>query len=393
MKPVSASVRSLERSGIRAVMDVAFQRPDVLRLEVGDPDFPTPIHIVEAANAAALAGYTHYTPSRGLAEVREVMADKLSSVNGLAVGTDDIVVTAGGGHALFSVYRALTDPGDIVLVPDPGWPNYRTIAALCGVEVVGYPLIREERFSPDLDHLDRLLSSSDRIKLMVVNSPGNPTGAVWSRETLGAIVDLCSTHDVYLVSDECYEAIVYEDQHVSPATLDDSGRTVSVFTVSKTYAMTGWRVGYVTGSSAVVDVVGKVVENSISCATAVSQKAAEAAIAGDQAPVEGMVMAYRDRRDLALARLQETGLWASAPKGAFYVMVEVPTGDTVRFAMDLVDAEAVTVAPGEAFGPNGAGMVRLSLASHPDTIEEGIRRLARFVADAVGGDPAPSARE
>ena len=385
MKRVSASVRSLQRSQIRAVMDIAFETPGVLRLEVGDPDFPTPPHIVEAAAAAARSGYTHYTPSRGLAEVRAVMADKISSFNGLDVGADDVVVTAGGGHALFAVCRALTDPGDVVLVPDPGWPNYRTIAALCWVEAIGYPLLPEERFAPDLEQVDRLLSGTPGVKLMVVNSPGNPTGAVWSEETLGRVVELCSRHDVYLVSDECYEAIVFEGRHVSPASLDDSGRTVSVFTVSKTYAMTGWRVGYVTGSAEVVEAVGKVVENSVSCAAAVSQKAAEAAIAGDQVPVQRMVAEYRRRRDRASVRLEEAGLRAVTPRGAFYVMVEVPTDDTVAFAKDLVSAEGVTVAPGEAFGPRGAGMVRLSLASDPETIDEGIRRLGRFVGHADGG--------
>ncbi len=385
MKPVSTSVGSLQRSGIRAVMDIAFRTPGVLRLEVGDPDFPTPPHIVEAAVAAARSGYTHYTPSRGLAEVRAVMADKISSFNGIDVGAEDVVVTAGGGHALFSVYRGLTDPGDAVLVPDPGWPNYRTIAALCELEVIGYPLMRNEGFTPDLERVDRLLSETPGIKLMVVNSPGNPTGAVWPEETLGSIVDLCSKHDVYLVSDECYEAIIFEGRHVSPATLDNSGRTVSVFTVSKTYAMTGWRVGYMTGSTGVVDVVGKVVENSVSCASAVSQKAAEAAIAGDQTPVERMVAEYRSRRDRALTCLEEAGLRAITPRGAFYVIVEVPTDDTVAFAQDLVAAEGVTVAPGEAFGPQGEGMVRLSLASHPETIEEGIRRLGRFVEQSSSG--------
>ncbi|MGH8912775.1 MAG: pyridoxal phosphate-dependent aminotransferase [Acidimicrobiia bacterium] len=384
MKPLSTSVSSLQRSGIRAVMDIAFQRPDVLRLEVGDPDFPTPSHITEAAAEAARAGFTHYTPSRGLPEVREVMAEKLTRVNGIVTGPDDLVVAAGGGHALFSVYRALADPGDVVLVPDPGWPNYRTIAGLCGLEVVGYPLSREEGFLPDLDVFDRLLSMTAGVKFVVLNSPSNPTGAVWPRSMIESVVEFCSARDVYVVADECYEAIVFEDEHISPATFDDSGRTVSVFTVSKTYAMTGWRVGYVTGSKEVVEAVGKVVENSVSCASAISQKAAEAAIAGDQEPVERMVAEYRRRRDLAMAALEEAGLSATVPGGAFYVMVGVPTENTVAFAMELVDAEGVTVAPGEAFGPAGTGMVRLSLASDPATITEGIRRLGRFVHGGGG---------
>ncbi len=379
MKPVSRSVASLQRSGVRAVMDIAFRTPDVLRLEVGDPDFPTPSHIVEAAAAATRNGFTHYTPSQGLVEVREAMAVKLTSFNGLEVGADDVVVAAGGGHALFSVFRALTDPGDVVLAPDPGWPNYGTIAALCGADTIGYRLLADEGYKPDLEYLNGILVANPKVKLIVVNSPSNPTGAVWSQDTLGQIVDLCSVHDVYLVSDECYEAITFEDRHVSPATLDDSGRTISVFSVSKTYAMTGWRVGYVTGPREVVGMVGRVVENSVSCAAAVSQKAAEAAIAGDQAPVEQMVGEYRKRRDMAMMRLEEAGLGASKPSGAFYVMVEVPTDDTVAFAMRLLEAEKLAVAPGEAFGPGGAEMVRLSLASHPTTIEEGIRRLGRFI--------------
>lgn len=382
MKPVSQSVASLQRSGVRAVMDIAFRTPGVLRLEVGDPDFPTPGHIVEAAARAARDGYTHYTPSQGLPEVRDAMAEKLSSFNGLSVGRDDVVVSAGAGHALFAVYRALCDPGDMVLAPDPGWPNYGTIASLTGAEFERYPLIREDGFSPDFDALGGLLDMHPNVKMIVINTPGNPTGAVWGEEILARLVELCRIHDVYLISDECYEAITFGEPHISPATLD-SERTVSVFSVSKTYAMTGWRVGYVTGPEEVVSMVGRVVENSVSCAAAVSQKAAEAALRGDQGPVEAMVAAYMSRRDLAMERLGEEGLSAVPPDGAFYVMVEVPTADTVAFASELVSAEKVTVAPGEAFGPGGSGMVRLSLASDESTIDEGIRRLARFARDRV----------
>jgi aspartate/methionine/tyrosine aminotransferase len=363
-------------------MDIAFRTPGVLRLEVGDPDFPTPEHIVEAAVRAARDGYTHYTPSQGLPEVRDAMVEKLSSFNGLSVGRDDVVVSAGGGHALFAVYRALCDPGDMVLAPDPGWPNYGTIASLTGVEVERYPLLREEGWAPDFDALGGLLDKHPNVKMIVVNTPGNPTGAVWGREILSRLAELCQIHDVYLISDECYEAITFGEPHISPATLDDE-RTVSVFSVSKTYAMTGWRVGYVTGPAEVVSMVGRVVENSVSCAAAVSQKAAEAALRGDQASVEAMVAAYKSRRDLAMERLGEEGLSAVEPEGAFYVMVEVPAADTVAFASELVAAEKVTVAPGEAFGPGGSGMVRLSLASDKSTIDEGIRRLGRFVRDQV----------
>ncbi len=377
MKPVSESIASLQRSGVRAVMDIAFRTPGVLRLEVGDPNFPTPEHIVEAAAKAARDGYTHYTPSQGLPEVRAAMADKITGFNRIEVGADEVVVTAGGGHALFSVYRALANPGDVVLAPDPGWPNYGTIAALTGLKIERYPLLPDKRFDPDFDALSSMLASNPNVKMLVANTPGNPTGAVWGESVLTALLELCEEHDVYLVSDECYEAITFDEAHVSPATLDQTGRVVSVFSVSKTYAMTGWRVGYVTGPPEVVAMVGRVVENSVSCAAAVSQKAAEAALRGDQSCVDDMVAAYRLRSGLAMSRLAEEGMAAIEPSGAFYMMVEVPADDTVAFASSLVETEKVTVAPGEAFGPGGRGMVRISLASDEDTIEEGIRRLAR----------------
>lgn len=377
MKPLSASVVSLRRSGIREVMDLAFAHPRPLRLEVGDPDFPTPPHIIEAAEKAAAAGYTHYTPSRGLGEVREAMADKIVSFNGIDVNADDVVVTAGSGHGLFSVCRALCDPGDQVLIPDPGWPNYRTIASLVGIEPIPYPLPAEGGFLPDLEQLDRLAAEAPRAKALILNSPSNPTGAVWPRPVLEAVAEVCARHDLYLISDECYEAITFEGEHHSPAAFDD-GRTISVFTVSKTYAMTGWRIGYLVGPREVTDAVGKVVENTVSCASAVSQKAAEAALRTNQAPVAAMVDAYRKRRDLALHCLAAASLPAVRPGGAFYVMVSVPTTDTMQFARSLVAATGVTVAPGDTFGTESFGMVRISLASAEATIEEGIARMGEF---------------
>lgn len=377
MKALSRSVGSLQRSGIREVMDLAFAHPAPLRLEVGDPDFPTPPHVVEAASRAASAGYTHYTPSRGLPEVRQAMADKINSFNRFPAGADDVVVAAGGGHALFSLCRAICDRGDQILIPDPGWPNYRNIAALCEVEAVPYALSAGNGFLPDLDRLEELAAQTPGAKALIVNSPSNPTGVVWPASTLAGVVEICSRHDLYLISDECYEAITFEDAHHSPATWGGE-RTISVFTVSKTYAMTGWRIGYLVGPAPVTEAVGKVVENSISCAPAVSQKAAEAALQGDQTQVGVMVDAYRARRDLALDCLEQAGLRAIRPGGAFYVMARVPATDTRSFARELVAATGVTVAPGDAFGAETEGMVRLSLASHPDTIEEGVRRLGEF---------------
>jgi aspartate/methionine/tyrosine aminotransferase len=212
---------------------------------------------------------------------------------------------------------------------------------------------------------------------------------LWSEAVIKSVLDICSRHDLYLIADECYDAIVFEGVHVSPASLDEQGRTISVFSLSKTYAMTGWRVGYVTAAPTILDQVGKVVENSVSCAAAVSQKAAEAALRGDQACVDEMVNTYRQRRDLALLHLKRTGLTAWAPQGAFYVMVSVPVNDTMDFAHRLASEAAVTVAPGETFGLQGKGMVRLSLASDASTIEEGIHRLAIFSRAEARKSPRP----
>jgi aspartate aminotransferase len=380
VKAPSRSVVAMRRSGIREVLDLAVVRPGVLRLEIGEPDFPTPPHIVEAAARAAADGYTKYTINRGLPSVREAICAKLAARNGISADIEQIVVTTGGGTALIETLFALVEPGEAILISDPAWPNYEMMAAVLNAEVLRYPLERSTNFEPDLDALDAL-AGDPRAKVLLINSPANPTGAVWRRETIERVLEIARKHDLYLLSDEVYEEIVFEGEHVSPTTLDEDGRVITVFSASKTYAMTGWRLGYLVAPRPLADLIAKVQEPVVSCATAIAQKAFEAALLGPQDCVAEMRDAYRLRRDATVQALRETNLFVTEPKGAFYIFADVSraTNDTYGLARWLVLEHGVAVAPGETFGPRAAGLVRLSLASAAETLQRGVARLAEGV--------------
>lgn len=380
MKPTATNPSRMRRSGIRELMDFAAGFPEVLHLEVGEPDFPTPPHIVEAACAALREGYTKYTPNKGLPSLREAICDKLAAANGITATPEDVVVTVGADSALFEALIATVDPGEEVLVPDPSWPNYAMMCATLGARLVRYRLDPGRNFLPDLAHLEQVTTS--RSKILLVNSPSNPTGAVFPRTAVQELLAFAQRHDLYLLSDECYEEIVFGVEHVSPAALDPEGCVISVFSFSKSYAMTGWRVGYVVAPGGLADLISKIQEANTSCAAAVSQKAAEAALRGPQGCVAEMVQAYQRRRDLAVASLRGYDLLVNEPQGSFYILANIARAgmEGYAFAKRLVAQQRVAVAPGETFGPAGAGLVRLSLATDDAVLEEGLRRLAAGVA-------------
>jgi aspartate aminotransferase/aminotransferase len=374
-------IRDMKRSGIREIMDLAAQRADVLHLEVGQPDFATPSHIVEAACAAATQGYTTYTANKGLLEVRESITAKLKQDNGIDAPADDIVISCGAVNALFESLVALVSPGDGILLPDPGWPNYEMMADTLSAKVSRYPLLPDQGFIPDLERLDALAADPDA-KVLIINSPGNPTGAVFPRWVVEELVEIARRRDLYLISDECYEQIVFEGEHVSPGSLDHEGRVLSVFSMSKSYAMTGWRMGYLTGESSLVDLVAKVQEPVVSCATSIAQKAGQAALEGDQSCVRQMTASYQARRDMVVDLLRAGGLLINEPKGAFYILADISAAsyDSYAFARRLVAEKGVAVAPGLTFGPAGAGVVRLSLATDSDQLRIGTERLVEAVS-------------
>jgi aspartate aminotransferase/aminotransferase len=377
--PFPERVVAMPRSGIRVVMEMAAGLEDCLHLEVGEPDFPTPEPIIEAACLAAREGFTHYTPSAGLLSLREALVEKLRTRNGITVTPEQIVVVPGAVTAMWSGLLATVSAGDEVLVPEPGWPNYVMQTVLLGATPVHYHLSAANGFQPDIAELRSLVSR--RTRVLLINSPSNPTGAVFSAETMRALVGFAREHRLVLLSDEIYEDITFDLPHISPAALDPDGAIITVSGFSKSYAMTGWRLGYAVAPPPIADLIKKLQEPMVSCASSISQKAAEAALALPREVIVGMVESYRRRRDAALAIFRRNGVTAYAPAGTFYMLVEVGDAgnDSVALARALLEEEHVAVAPGQTFGPGCEHLIRIALATRQSDLEEGCIRICRFL--------------
>ena len=370
----------MHHSGIREIANIAIVTPGAIRLDVGQPDFPTPQHIKDAGKRAIDENKTFYTQTQGIASLREKLVDKLARVNGIKSAPDRVAIGPGGVGALAATLAAVLDPGDEVLLPDPGWPNYLMMLSWLGAKGVPYPCPPAIGFQPDLDALARLISA--KTKALIVNSPNNPTGAVYPSATIAKLIDLAQRHNLWLLSDECYDQVVLDGTWTSPASMaPDDPRIATIFTFSKTYAMTGWRIGYVAGSAELVDTATKVLESNSSCVSTITQVAAEAALVGPQDCVAEMVGAYRRRRDLVVDMLKDAELFIAEPAGAFYCMADIaPSGLAARqFAFSLVRERGVSVAPGTAFGQVAREAIRISLASSDADLREGVGRLAAFV--------------
>ena len=367
-------------SGIREIGNEALRTPGAIHLQVGQPNFPTPQHIKDAGKRAIDENKTFYTHTQGLLSLREKLAAKLERVNGIRVTPDRIATAPGGVGAIAAVFAAVLEPGDEVLLPDPGWPNTRIMLAWTGTRGVFYPCPAADDFEPDLDALERLITP--RTRLLLINSPNNPTGAVYPQATVERLIEIAQRHNLWLVSDECYDQILLDGSWTSPASLaPEDPRIASIFTFSKTYAMTGWRMGYVAGSTALLDTVTKVLESNSSCVSTITQVAGEAALDGPQDCVTEMNAAYRRRRDAVVHILRDAELFITEPKGAFYCMADItPSGLGSRdFAFKLLRERGVAVAPGSAFGEVARDAVRISLASSDADLNEGVGRLAEFV--------------
>lgn len=376
----SSGADSMPASQIREVMELAWKDPATIHLEVGEPDFPSPPHIIEAAHDAALSGYTRYAPNAGLPELREALAEKVLRRNGYQVGVEQVIVTQGGVEALYSVLLSLLDPGDEVLLPDPAWPDFRMMAHLLGARTVTYPLVAQHGFLPRIEDLERQVSS--RTRAVLINTPSNPLGAVIPRSTMQDLLDFARRHELWLISDEVYDEIVFDDSFVSAgvlASLEDL--LVSIYSFSKVYAMTGWRIGYAVVPIELAPVLTKVQEPIISCVNAPAQMAALSAITGPQDIVASMRKAYQSRRDRVVQLLRSEGLTTVCPSGAFYVWVDISDAGipSMQFARHLVEDWRVALAPGSAFGELGEGYVRLSLASSEESLLLGARRIAQAI--------------
>jgi aspartate aminotransferase len=377
MPLLAPAAERMPRSGIREIMDLAWALGDpVIGLHVGEPSFTPPPHVIEAARAAYAAGDTHYVPNAGVGELRAAAAEKISVRNGFSVDPGQVVISAGGAQALHVALSLTVSAGDEVLIPDPGWPNYAMAVGLLQATPVRYPLHGKNGFLPDLAEIDALVS--ERTRLIIINTPSNPLGTVWGADAVNAMVRFAERHDIWLLSDECYDALTFDTEHVSPGRFDNEGRVLSAFSFSKTFAMTGLRVGYLAAPAAVAANGAKLQEPLVACVNAPAQAAALAALQGPQDAVREMRETYRRRRDAAGELLGKVKVPHLVPRGAFYLWIDVSDragGDVDRWARDLLVRKHVALAPGTAFGPVGQGWARLSLAAETEDLLEGIRRI------------------
>ena len=371
---VLARARKLEAAG-----------RDIIHLEIGEPDFPTETHIVAAAEAALQQGWTHYGPSQGYPELREAIAEQVSASRGIRVTPEQVVVVPGAKPILFFTLLALLEPGDEVLYPNPGFPIYESMIRYLGAQPKPLRLSEGRGFSLDLNSLAEQLS--DRTRLLILNSPHNPTGGVIPEEDLGEIARLCADRDLVVLSDEVYSQILYEGRHCSIASFPGMGeKTIVLDGFSKTYAMTGWRLGYGVMPVELVQHVVRLQVNSTSCTASFTQRAGIEALRGPQDAVRKMVEEFRRRRDLIVAGLNRIpGFSCTLPRGAFYVFPNIQgTGRSSReMANRLLDSAGVACLAGEDFGEYGQGYLRFSYANSQENIQKAIERIAATVAEAV----------
>lgn len=357
----------------------ALDRP-FIGMHVGEPDFQPPEHVVDAARRAYAEGDTHYAPNAGVPGLRSALAEKLAERNGIHAAPDEVIITNGGAQALFLAFTATLSPGDEVLIPDPGWPNFAMAIQLVGAVGVRYRLRADDGFLPDPEEIERLIEPG-RTRMIVVNSPSNPLGAVAEEPRLRRLIELAERHDLWLLSDECYDELVDGGRSTSPAALHPgSERILSAFSFSKTYAMTGVRVGYLVLPPDLAPIAAKLQEAMIASVNSPAQAAATAALRGPQDAVARMRDAYADRRRLAMAALDDLGVGYLEPSGAFYLWTDLSAltdRPSEEYALDLLRRCAVAIAPGTAFGPAGEGWARLSLATSAEDILEGIARMVR----------------
>jgi len=361
---ISATAKRLTASGL-----------DIIDMGVGEPDFDTPKHIVEAGCNSIRMGETHYAPTGGIPELRQLIAEKLSQENRIPTEADEVIVTPGAKMAVFAAVQALLQEGEECLLIGPSWVSYEPSVAFAGGSVLWGEV--DENFMPQ--NIAEIISPKTR--LIIVNSPSNPTGAVFEKQVLKEIRDLAVDHDLFVISDEIYEKIIYDHEHISIASFPGMAeRTVTINGFSKAYAMTGWRLGYLTGPKEIMKWVIRLLSHSVSQATTFVQRAGVAALQGPQDDVEFMVTEFRARRDLLVAGLKSLGIPCSVPGGAFYVFPDVSGyGGGDHFTERLLKEALIAATPGSAFGPGGADYVRLSYATSQNRIRQALERIEKNI--------------
>jgi aminotransferase len=378
---VSDVARDIPPSGIRRFFDLVMAMDNVISLGVGEPDFDTPWSISQAGISSIEKGMTMYTSNRGLPELRDLLSKDLQKRYGISYAPEtEIIATTGVSEGLDVAVRAVVNPGDEVLVPDPCFVSYGAEVLLAGGKPVMYPLLEKDEFKLTPEAL--MESVTQKTKVLMINYPGNPTGGVMGRDDLKAVADIIIDHDLLLISDEVYSELTYEGKHVAAASVDGLWeRTITLNGFSKAYAMTGWRLGYVCAPEEIADAVLKLHQYVMMSAPTAAQYAAIEALRNGEEEKDRMVAEYRIRRNLFVKGLNDIGLPCHLPKGAFYAFPSVEsTGLTdEEFAEGLLKEQLVAVVPGRAFGKNGEGHVRTCYAVDRTKLTEAVRRIGLFV--------------
>lgn len=377
----SALVDSLAPSGIRAFFDLVLTMDDVISLGVGEPDFSTPWAFSEAAIYAIEHGETSYTSNQGLLELRQEISKFLKARHKIRYSPEtEILITVGVSEALDLALRAILNPGEELLIPEPCYVSYQPLTVLVGAVPVPVPLNARNGFS--LRASDIKSRITDKTRGILLNYPSNPTGATISRSELAKIAELVKKHDLIVLSDEIYDELTYDKEHIAfPSLSDMKNRTIYLNGFSKAYAMTGWRIGYACGPSKIIAAMTKIHQYSMLCAPIMGQVAARQALREGAEAVAEMKAAYHSRRNFMVKELNRIGLKCPPTEGAFYVFPSIKkTGmNAVDFAMRLLEAEKVAVVPGVAFGKSGEGHIRMSYAADFDHLKEAIHRIERFI--------------
>jgi aspartate aminotransferase len=372
---VLAKARALESQGRK-----------IIHLEIGEPDFDTPAHIKEAAAEALREGFTHYVAAPGLPEVREAVGEFFGRTGRVRYPADRVVVTPGAKPVMFYAIMSLCEEGDEVIYPDPGFPMYESITSFAGARPVPVPLHEDNEFRVNPEEIAALVT--DRTRLIVLNSPHNPCGSALTREDVEAIADIAIRNDLYVLSDEVYWAIRYGGEHASIAAVDGmADRTILLDGCSKTYAMTGWRLGFAAFPPDMVEPVTRMIINSVSCTAAFSQRAALAALTGPWEPIQAMIDEFLKRRDVIVEGLNRIpGITCTEPAGAFYAFPNIselglPSEQVAQF---LLDHAGVASLSGTAFGPGGQGYLRFSYANSIEAIRDALDAIESSLPELTG---------
>ena len=379
--PLSKTVINIKPSGIRKFFDIVSEMDDVISLGVGEPDFDTPWHVRKEGIDSLEKGRTFYTSNSGLIELRQEICNYLKRKQNIEYDArKQVIITVGGSEAIDIGIRAMCDPGDEVLIPQPSYVSYEPCAILAGAKPVAIDLKAENEFRLTAAELEEHIT--DKTKVLILPFPNNPTGAIMERKDLEEIAEVIIKHDLYVISDEIYAELTYKDKHVSIAEIPGMyERTVLINGFSKAYAMTGWRLGYACGPQIIIEQMTKIHQFAIMCAPTTSQYAAVKALRDGDEDIAEMRMAYNQRRRFLMHSFKEMGLECFEQYGAFYVFPCIKefgiTSD--EFATRFLEAEKVAVVPGNAFGDSGEGFLRISYAYSLENLKEAMIRMKRFV--------------